>query len=68
MVVNTYQQISIQIEFIKFNLANYINGSSKNINLDNIESHINMYTIQFNNLMTKQNEALIKNDSNTFIC
>ena len=60
-----YQQISTQLELIKFTLGNYINGSSKNINFHDIESNINMYTIQLNNLLTEQN---IKNESNTFIC
>lgn len=66
--MNTYQQMLVQIEFIKFNLANYINGSSKNINLDNIESKINMYTVQLNSLLSKHNKAPIKNESDTFIC
>mgnify|MGYP005646962705 FL=1 len=57
-----YQQISTLLELIKFTLGNYINGSSKNINFNKIESTINMYTIQLNNLLSKENE------SNTFIC
>ena len=67
MDVNEYQQIYIDLHLIKSTLGNYINGSSKNINLDDIESTINMYTIQLNNL-SKYNKNIFKNESNTFIC
>ena len=68
MDVNEYQQIYIDLHLIKSTLGNYINGSSKNINLDDIESTINMYTIQLNNLLSKYNKNIFKNESNTFIC
>ena len=63
-----YYKICTKIELIKSILGNYINGSLKNINLNTIEFDINVCTMQFNNLLSKQNKALIKNDTNTFIC
>ena len=68
MDVNEYQQIYIDLYLIKSTLEKYINGTLKNINLHKIESNIYMYTIQLNNLLSKQNEELIKNESDTFIC
>jgi len=56
------QQICTRLKSIELILGKYINGSLKTINLNEIESHINMYNIQLNNLLSKQNE------NNTFIC